>query len=118
MRRRSIVDDTKGLSYFFLGLGIGIAAGIIFAPQSGSETRGKIRSKALEGGDYVRRRGEELRESATGLVDRGREVVSRQRETLNSAVDAGRQAYREALAHARTAGDSAAEVPGDVAQGI
>jgi gas vesicle protein len=112
------VDDTKSLSYFFLGLGIGIAAGVIFAPQSGSETRGKIRSKAMESGDYVRRRSEQLRESATGIVDRGREAVNRQRDTLNSALDAGRQAYRDALTQARPAGESAGEVTGDVAQGI
>jgi gas vesicle protein len=112
------VDDTKGLSYFFLGLGIGVAAGIIFAPQSGSETRGKIRSKAVEGGDFVRRRGEELRESATGLVDRGREVVKSQRETLTSALDAGRQAYREALSQARTGESEGPEAIGDPGRGI
>ncbi len=112
------MDDTKGLSYFFLGLGIGIAAGIIFAPQSGSETRGKIRNKAVEGGDYVRRRGQELREGANDLVDRGREIVGRQRETVSSAIDAGRQAYRDALAQARTR-DAVGEVPAaDPAQGI
>ena len=42
------MDDSKGLSYFMLGLGIGVAVGIVFAPQSGEDTRGQIRSKALE----------------------------------------------------------------------
>jgi len=113
------VDDTKGLSYFFLGLGIGVAAGIVFAPQSGSETRGKIRSKAVESGDFVRRRSEELRDNATGLVDRGRDIVKSQKETLNSALDAGRQAYREALSQARGGGESdAAEALGDSGRGV
>jgi gas vesicle protein len=112
------VDDTKGLSYFFLGLGIGVAAGIIFAPQSGNETRGKIRSKAVEGGDYVRRRSGELKESATGLVDKGRDLVKGQKETLTSALDAGRQAYREALSQARSEGSDAAEALGDAGRGI
>jgi gas vesicle protein len=94
------MDDTKGLSYFLLGLGVGVAVGIVFAPTSGEETRGRIRNKATEGGDYLRRRSEDLRESAVDLVDRGRTAVGRQREQLNAAVEAGRQAYRETIAEA------------------
>jgi gas vesicle protein len=94
------MDDNKGLSYFLLGLGVGVAVGIVFAPTSGIETRDRIRSKALEGGDYVKRRTEDLRESATDLVDRGKNVVRSQREQLNAAVEAGRQAYRETIADA------------------
>ena len=91
------MDDNKGLAYFFLGLGVGVAVGMIFAPVSGAEARGAIRNRALEGGDYVRRRGEELRESAGDVVQRGKELVNRQRDQLSAAVDAGRQAYREAI---------------------
>lgn len=91
------MDDNKGLSYFFLGLGIGVAAGMIFAPKAGAETRSLIRDRALEGGDYVKRRGSELREGAGDLVERGKAAVSRQREQLNSALDAGRQAYRDVV---------------------
>jgi gas vesicle protein len=94
------MDDNKGLSYFLLGLGIGVAVGIVFAPLSGEETRARVRSKALEGGDYLRKRSEDLRESAGELVDRGKTAVSRQREQLNAAVEAGRQAYRETISEA------------------
>ena len=94
------MDDNKGLSYFLLGLGVGVAVGIVFAPTSGEETRGRIRSKALEGGDYLKRRTEDLRESATDIVDKGRNAVRSQREQLNAAVEAGRQAYRETIAEA------------------
>ncbi len=66
------MDDSKGLSYFLLGLGIGVAVGIVFAPMSGEETRARVRSRALEGGEYLRRRGDELRETAGDLVDRGK----------------------------------------------
>ncbi len=94
------MDDSKALSCFLLGLGIGVAVGIVFAPASGEETRGRIRSRALEGGDYLKRRSEDLRESAVDLVDRGKTVVRSQREQLNAAVEAGRQAYRETIAEA------------------
>lgn len=91
------MDEDKKLSYFFLGMGIGVAVGILFAPKSGEETRELIRSKAGEGKDYLKRRGEEARESATEWVERGRTAVSRQKEQLSAAVEAGKQAYREAV---------------------
>jgi gas vesicle protein len=89
-------DDSK-LSYFFLGLGLGVAAGILFAPKSGAETRDFLRSKAEEGTDYVKRRGEELRDTATDALDRGKQTIQRKKESLSAAVEAGKQAYREAL---------------------
>lgn len=92
------MEDNNKLSYFFLGLGLGVAAGLLFAPNSGEDTRGLIRSKAEEGKDYLKRRGGDLRESATESIERGREAILRQRENLAAAMDAGRQAYREAVA--------------------
>lgn len=94
------MDDSKGLSYFLLGLGIGVAVGVVFAPQSGEDTRGLIRSKALEGGDYVKRRSEELRDNAEELVEKGKVAIKTQKEQLASAVDAGKQAYRESVSSA------------------
>ncbi|MCC7235809.1 MAG: YtxH domain-containing protein [Bryobacterales bacterium] len=91
------MDEDKKLSYFFLGVGIGVAVGLLFAPKSGEETRELIRSKAGEGKDYLKRRGEEARESATEWVERGRTAVGRQREQLSAAVEAGKQAYRDAV---------------------
>ena len=91
------MDDSKGLSYFFLGLGVGVAVGLLFAPQSGEETRGYIKDKAQEGGDYLKKRGEEVRDSANDALDKGRDLVGRQRDQLNAAIDAGKQAYREAV---------------------
>ena len=89
-------DDSK-LSYFFLGLGLGVAAGVLFAPKAGTETREFLRSKAGEGADYVKRRGTELRDSASDLVDRGKETLQRHRDSLSQAVEAGKQAYRDAV---------------------
>jgi gas vesicle protein len=92
------MDEDRKLSYFFLGLGVGVAVGLLFAPKSGEETREIIRSKADEGKEYLRRRGEEWKESATELVERGRTAINRQRDQIVSAVDAGKQAYRESVA--------------------
>jgi gas vesicle protein len=91
-----MADENK-LTFFVLGFGIGVAVGILFAPQSGEETRDLIKSKAGEGKDYLRKRSEALYESAGDLVDKGKSAVSRQKDQLAAAVEAGKQAYREAV---------------------
>jgi gas vesicle protein len=91
------MEDDNKFSYFFLGLGLGVAVGLLFAPNSGAETRDLIRSKADESKDYLRKRGSELRDSASDVIEKGKTAVSRQRDHLAAAVDAGKQAYREAV---------------------
>ena len=91
------MDNDNRLSYFFLGLGIGVAAGVLFAPKAGDETRGLIKGKATEGGQYLRRRGEELRDTATDYVERGRTALNRQRDHLSAAMEAGKAAYRDVV---------------------
>ena len=44
--------DKNGLSSFLLGLGVGVAIGMLFAPKSGQETRELIKNKAGEGGEF------------------------------------------------------------------
>ncbi len=102
------MDDDKRLSYFFLGLGLGVAVGMLFAPKSGEETREILKQKADEGADYLKKRGEELRETASEYVDRGRDAFSRQRDNIAAAVDAGKAAYREAVTPPEASRSSAA----------
>ena len=91
------MEDSNKLSYFFLGMGLGVALGLLFAPKSGAETRGLILSKADEGKEYLKKRSEDLRDSASDLVDKSRGLLQKQKEQLNAAVEAGKQAYREAV---------------------
>ena len=49
------MEEDKRISYFCLGLGIGVAVGILFAPKSGEETRLLLRSKADESKGATRR---------------------------------------------------------------
>ena len=87
--------DTK-LPYFLLGLGVGAAVGILYAPSPGEELRGDLRKRADDGRDYVKRRGGELRQQADEILHRGRETAQTQRDQLASALEAGRRAYRDA----------------------
>ncbi len=51
---------------FLIGLGIGIGLGVLFAPVSGEQTRGKIRDRAND-----------LADSARETFEQGRERVRR-----------------------------------------
>ncbi len=102
------MEDKNGFAYFLLGLGVGVAAGILLAPKAGEETRELLKNKAGEGADFlkakaadsaefVRRKSDDLRGSATDIYEKGRTQVSRHKENLSAAVDAGKQAYRDAV---------------------
>jgi len=103
-----MAEQNSGITYFIVGLGVGVAVGMLMAPRSGEETRQILRSKADEGAEFlktkadeskefVRRRSTELRESASDLIDRSKDAISRQKEQLAMAVEAGKQAYRESV---------------------
>jgi len=91
------IMDRNGLSSFLLGLGVGVAIGMLFAPKSGEETREIIKTKANEGADFVKQRGSEIKDTANTWVDKGKEALGRQKDTLNDAMEAGKQAYRDAV---------------------
>ncbi len=108
------MEERSGFGYFLLGLGIGVAAGILWAPRAGDETRQLIADKAGEGADflknraqegteYVRQRTDDLKQSAADLYEKGRSTVNRQKDTLSAAVEAGKQAYRDAVSDVKSA---------------
>jgi len=82
------------ITYFLVGLGVGALVGILFAPKSGEETRDFLAKKADEGRDYAQRKAKELRERADDLIERGKEVANRQKDSISAAVEGAREAYR------------------------
>jgi gas vesicle protein len=82
------------ITYFMVGLGVGALVGILFAPKSGDETREYLSKKADEGRDYAQRKAKELRERADDLIERGKEVANRQKDSISAAVEGAREAYR------------------------
>ena len=90
------MEDNR-LSYFVLGLGVGVAAGLLFAPKSGAETRELILTKADESKDFLFRQGAKIRDTAGDVLKKGKNLVSRQKDQISAAFEAGKQAYRDAL---------------------
>jgi len=97
------MSDNVGskISFFLVGLGIGALVGILFAPKSGEETREYLAQKADEGREYAQRKARELRERADDIIERGKNVAARQKESISAAVDAGREAYQREKAKAQ-----------------
>lgn len=94
------MESDNRFSYFFLGLGLGAAVGLLFAPRSGAETRDYLRTKADEGKEFLKTTGDEVVGSTNDLIEKGKEAITRQKDQVQAAVDAGKQAYREAVAGA------------------
>ena len=70
---------------FVLGALTGAAVALLMAPASGDEMRRILSDKAREG-----------REKAEAAARQGREFVDRQKSTVISAVERGREAYEQA----------------------
>ena len=87
-------SDGSKFIYFLAGLGIGALVGVLYAPQSGDQTREMLAGKADESREYVLRKSRELKEQASGYVERGKGILADQKEHLAAAVEAGKQAYR------------------------
>jgi gas vesicle protein len=88
-------NDGSKVGFFLAGLGIGAVIALLFAPRSGKETRDMIVHKAEEGRDFVVTKTEEFRKQAEDAVEKGKDLVSKQKELLSAALEAGKQAYQE-----------------------
>src|SRR5580693_1949453 len=89
--------DKSSFSSFLLGLGVGLGIGMLFAPKAGADTRQLIKDKTGEGADYLKQRGTELKDSAGDLLTKSKEALNRQKDTIADAMEAGKQAYRDAV---------------------
>ena len=62
-----------------------------------------LKNRAQEGTEYVRQRADDLKQTAGDLYERGRSTVARQKDTFSAAVEAGKQAYRDAVGDVKAA---------------
>ena len=90
-------STATGIGCFLVGVGIGGAVALLFAPKSGEQTRKLIAKKAEEGRDYVSSKGRELKDQAGDMVEKGKDLVNRQRDRLADVLGAGKEAARNTL---------------------
>jgi gas vesicle protein len=63
------------IGWFLTGAFIGAAAAILFAPQSGKDTRKLISEKTQMGREAVENAGQDLADASKDMFERGRKLV-------------------------------------------
>lgn len=80
---------------FLLGGFVGAGLAVLLAPQSGRETRQKIRDLAedakVKATGYV----QQTKDKVSTLVDEGKDYYEGKKSVLKSAIDAGKDAYEK-----------------------
>ncbi len=67
-------DNGSNLGWFVAGAVVGAVAALLYAPQSGQDTRKYIGKSALEGRDALGESGKELMERGKELYERGKRI--------------------------------------------
>jgi gas vesicle protein len=91
-------DDGYGsgsvLLAFILGGLVGAGIALLVAPQSGIETRKKIKEFAEDATDKANELAETTKEKVVSSIDTAKSMYEEQKAAVAAAVDAGKQAYQ------------------------
>ena len=68
-------NATSNLAWFLTGAFVGAAAAILYAPQSGKETRKFISDKTQMGKEAVETAGQDIADASKDMFERGRKLV-------------------------------------------
>ncbi|MFN7924716.1 MAG: YtxH domain-containing protein [Bryobacteraceae bacterium] len=68
-------NDESRVVWFCAGVAVGATIALLFAPQSGEETRTLIKSTANKGRDRLADKGRELADRGRDLYDKGRSIA-------------------------------------------
>ena len=101
-----MASSGDNLIYFLVGGFVGASVALLLAPRSGEETRDLLGDRYREGteriGETFRSGREAVADKSRGLadraseaIDRGRDTLTRQKEKVAAAVQAGGQTYEE-----------------------
>ena len=82
-------------SYLLIGLGLGAIGGLISAALARKDTRELLRERGNKSLDYLNQQAEKLRETADGIVKKGKEFIGPLPDSVKSDSDAQKQAFHE-----------------------
>jgi len=68
-------DYGSKLAFFFAGAALGAAVSLLYAPQSGRNTRKYIRKKSDEGREAITDAGKQILERGREYYDKGRNIT-------------------------------------------
>ena len=98
---RDFDEDLRAITWFVAGMGIGAVVALLYAPQSGKETRRMIGRSAERSKDYLedqatrlRERGKDLYEKGRDVYEKGRDVAREVGEEASDLLDRGRKIVR------------------------
>ena len=108
-----VIEKHNDAGSLLVGVLIGAAVALLFAPRSGKETRGEIRRKARQAGDAVKGIAEEVTgqvaETYDGAkarveeqIDQVRHAVVTRKRQVSRAIEAGREAAVQARVELET----------------
>lgn len=81
--------------YFLVGIAVGAISALLLAPSPGEETWKYLRQRSNKGLDYLNQQARKLRQTAEGVVSKGRKIVASHRDSVDIATEAEKQAYQE-----------------------
>ncbi len=79
-------------SYFFWGMGLGAAVGLLYAPKSGIRTRALLSRRAKRAQDLINRQTTELCDDVADKIVQGQKAIKRTAEGVAQAFETGKQA--------------------------
>jgi gas vesicle protein len=68
-------QGSNRLAWFFVGVVIGAAASVLYAPQSGKDTRGYLSKKTQESREAVGTTSRDIVERSRDIYEKGRQLV-------------------------------------------
>lgn len=78
---------------FLVGGVVGAGIALLYAPNSGAETRKKMKEGLGDATDWARDKYDDARQTLTDTTGKVRQMVDEKREDLKTAVDAGKEAF-------------------------
>src|ERR1700676_1581943 len=93
------MQDKDGRDYllFALGIGAGLATGMLFAPKSGSEMRRVVEGKAQQGAEYLNTQTKALAATPAEMIFALKDFWLKHRDEVQAAVKLGKRFYEEVM---------------------
>lgn len=89
------MKDKFRFPYVLVGMGLGAIAGLLLTPGAVEEMWKYLRERSHRGLDSLNKQSAKLRESAEGIVKKGKKFIGSHCDSVKIDTKAERQAYQE-----------------------